>query len=225
MADIEILSAKVIERFAGKFLRAEVVRGELTMDLAAINLREICLALRDEADFDFKMLIDVCGVDFLHYGLSEWETQNATASGFERGVDKSAFANPDLTHPRFAIVYHFLSLTQNHRIRLRVLLEDYYPKVPSVVDLWPAANWFEREAFDLFGVMFTRHPDLRRILTDYGFVGHPFRKDFPLSGTGEVRYDAQLKRVVYEPVSIPPRILEPKVIRREITPENPGGEK
>jgi NADH-quinone oxidoreductase subunit C len=176
------------------------------------------------------MLVDVCGVDYLHYGRGEWETYEATATGFERGVDRSfieAPASVDVRNatfggevvptykPRFAVVHHLLSIGLNHRIRLRVPVEENDLIVPSVVDLWPAANWFEREAFDLFGILFSGHPDLRRILTDYGFIGHPFRKDFPLIGNVEARYDAVLKQVVYEPVSIVPRVLEPKVIRRD----------
>lgn len=215
MTDIDILYAKVNERFSSLLERAEVAFGELTIDVSSDHLRECCLALRDEPDFDFNMLMDVCGVDYLHYGLSEWETESATATGFERGVDRRAMNYPHLTSPRFATVYHLLSLNQNHRIRIRVMLDEHHLKVPSVMDIWPSANWFEREAFDLFGITFVGHPDLRRILTDYGFTGHPFRKDFPLSGHVEARYDAKLQRVVYEPVSIEPRILEPKVIRRD----------
>ncbi len=230
MADIDILYARVNERFSSLLQRAEMAFGELTIDVLPEHLRDVCFALRDESDFDFKMLIDVCGVDYLHYGLSEWETESATATGFERGVDRRAINHASfntskteprplgsgaLTHFRFASVYHLLSLNQNHRIRIRVFLDEHHLKVPSVMDIWPSANWFEREAFDLFGIQFVGHPDLRRILTDYGFSGHPFRKDFPLSGHVEVRYDAALQRVVYEPVRIEPRILEPKVIRRD----------
>lgn len=215
MADIDILHGKVVERFSGLIQSASVAMDELTIDVAAEHLLEVCQALRDENDFDFKMLIDVCGVDYLHYGLSEWETNSATATGFERGVDLHAINNTPLAGPRYAAVYHLLSLTQNHRIRIRVLVDEHNLKVPSVVDLWPAANWFEREAFDLFGITFVGHPDLRRILTDYGFNGHPFRKDFPITGHVEVRYDAHTNRVVYEPLNIEPRILEPKVIRRD----------
>ena len=215
MADIEILGEKIKERFAEEIQLATIACGELTIHILPEQLLEVCIALRDEVNFEFKMLIDVCGVDYLHYGLSEWETYSATATGFERGVDRHEMNNPILTRPRFAAVYHLLSLTQNHRIRIHVDLDRDNPKVASVMHIWPAANWFEREAFDLFGIMFTGHPDLRRILTDYGFSGHPFRKDFPLSGHVEPRYDAKLQRVIYEPVNIKPRILEPKVIRRD----------
>ena len=215
MNDINHLSARLTERFPQWISRAEIAIGELTVDVMPEHLHELCLTLRDDSECEFNMLVDVCGVDYLHYGLSEWETESATSTGFERGVDRHAMNHPRLTGPRFAAVYHLLSLTHNQRIRLRVMLDENALKVPSVVSIWPSANWFEREAFDLFGIQFEGHPDLRRILTDYGFKGHPFRKDFPLSGQVEVRYDAKLHRVVYEPVSIQPRILEPKVIRRD----------
>jgi NADH-quinone oxidoreductase subunit C len=174
-------------------------------------------------DFQFAVLVDVCGVDYLQYGLAEWETDSATATGFERGVQigalQSMVSSPARKvawggHPsRFAVVYHLLSVVHNHRLRIKVFLDAAHPVVPSVVGIWPSANWFEREAFDLFGIRFEHHPDLRRILTDYGFMGHPFRKDFPLIGQVEARYDAHAKQVVYDPVSIQPRVLEPKVIR------------
>jgi NADH-quinone oxidoreductase subunit C len=227
MADVETLSVKITEKLSQFVQHSQIAQGELTIDVAPKHLREVCLMLRDDAEFDFKMLIDVCGVDYLHYGIGEWETESATATGFERGVERiTACQTREAWHPgddkvhgdnkaRFASVYHLLSLTQNHRIRIRVFLSEREPKVPTVVDIWPSANWFEREAFDLFGIIYENHPDLRRILTDYGFIGHPFRKDFPLSGRVEVRYDATLGRVIYEPVSIQPRILEPKVIRRD----------
>ncbi len=212
---IEALSAKVHERFASTIRQSQIAIGQLTIEIAPENIQEVCLALRDDADFAFDLLIDVCGVDYLQYGLSEWETQSATATGFERGVEVNVFKEPrKLPTPRFAAVYHLLSIKHNHRIRIRAFLEDdARPTIFSVFNIWPAANWFEREAFDLFGIMFVGHPDLRRILTDYGFAGHPFRKDFPLIGKVEVRYDAKLKSVVYDPVSIQPRVLEPKVIR------------
>lgn len=215
MADVEILQAKIREKFSHFIERDVIACGELTVEVVPQHLHEMCQALRDQAEFDFKLLIDVCGVDYLHYGISEWETESATATGFERGVDKRALQTTQFTERRFAVVYHLLSLQHNHRIRLRAFLNEEQPHIASVVDLWPGANWFEREAFDLFGILFVGHPDLRRILTDYGFVGHPFRKDFPLIGNVEARYDATLKRVVYEPVSIQPRVLEPKVIRRD----------
>lgn len=211
MATVEQLHANVQARFADQIERILLACEEITLEVPAQHLREICLALRDEAEFDFKQLIDVCGVDYLHYGISEWETQSATSTGFERGLEEIAV--PEMIKRRFASVYHLLSLKNNHRIRLRVFIDADNLQVPTVTDIWPAANWFEREAFDLFGIIFVGHPDLRRILTDYGFVGHPFRKDFPLIGNVEARFDAKLGRVVYEAVSIQPRILEPKVIR------------
>lgn len=216
MTTIETLSAKLTQRFAEMILQTTLAHGEITLVIARENLSDVAMALRDEADFAFNMLVDICGVDYLHYGIDEWKTQSATASGFERGVDSVTIEHAKNKNlPRFAAVYHLLSLTHNHRLRLRVLLEEADLVVPSVMPIWPAADWFEREAFDLFGIMFQGHHDLRRILTDYGFVGHPFRKDFPLIGNVEVRYDAKLKRIVYEPVSIEPRILEPKVIRHD----------
>ncbi|MCD6039193.1 MAG: nqo5 [Gammaproteobacteria bacterium] len=212
MLSIEELAAQVTTRFNHLLEQAAVSLGELTIIVAPQHLRELCFALRDDPDFNFKLLIDICGVDYLQYGVSEWTTNSATATGFERGVECQDTVRKE---PRFASVYHLLSLTHNQRLRIRVPLNEARLEVPSVMAIWPAANWFEREAFDLFGIVYSEHPDLRRILTDYGFVGHPFRKDFPLSGNLEVRYDAKLQRVVYEPVSIEPRVLEPKVIRRD----------
>jgi NADH-quinone oxidoreductase subunit C len=216
MAEIDILSTKINERFSNLIQHAHVALNELTLQVSPGHLLEVCLALRDETDFRFNLLIDVCGVDYLHYGISEWETESTTATGFERGVEVNAFHTIEKNDRlRFASVYHLLSTEHNHRIRLKVLLDATHPVVPSIVSIWPSANWFEREAFDLFGIHYEGHPDLRRILTDYGFIGHPFRKDFPLIGNVEVRYDAKLKQVVYEPVSIQPRVLEPKVIRHD----------
>jgi len=227
MADIHTLQAKIYERFAHLVEFASIAFDELTLVVARDDLLDLAIALRDEPEFAFNVLIDVCGVDYLHYGVAEWETDSATNTGFERGVDSSLLEKTSrrVTHApaedsgvvpqRFAAVYHLLSLEHNHRIRLRVFADEIEPVVPSVMAIWPSANWFEREAFDLFGIVFKNHPDLRRILTDYGFVGHPFRKDFPLIGNVEVRYDAKLKRVVYEPVSIEARVLEPKVIRSD----------
>jgi NADH-quinone oxidoreductase subunit C len=198
-----------------------LVRDELTVSIAAEDLLESGLLLRDDPLLAFEMLIDLCGVDYLHYGLSEWATDTASAEGFSRAVtaptmvNEHAKADPnaDLREKRFYVVYHLLSLRHNQRLCLKVFAPGDPPTVPSVSTLWNVANWYEREAYDLFGIIFENHPDLRRLLTDYGFVGHPFRKDFPLSGTVEVRYSAKDRRVVYEPVSIKPRILVPKIIR------------
>lgn len=216
MSAVNTLHDQITNRFPGKIASATIALDELTIELAPEHLLEVCQVLRDDHAFDFKMLIDVCGVDYLHYGLDDWQTQSVSATGFGRGVSAKPLREDPAKPCRFAVVYHLLSLTQNHRLRIRVNIPNQAELiVDSVMPLWPAANWFEREAFDLFGILFRGHPDLRRILTDYGFSGHPFRKDFPLIGKVEARYDAKLKRVVYEPVSIQPRILEPKVIRHD----------
>jgi len=211
------LASKIDARFAEQMRRMPSSCGELTYELDKDNLIEIATALRNEADFGFEMLVDVCGVDYLDYGSDEWKTNDATDSGFSRGVEREAVVldEADEFDPRrFAVVYHLLSLHHNFRLRLRVFTGTSNPPViKSVVDIWNGANWFEREVFDLFGVLFEGHPDLRRILTDYGFIGHPFRKDFPLIGNVEVSYDAAEGRVVYKPVSIEPRTLVPRVIR------------
>ncbi len=211
----ETQAARIAERFGDKVARVASGCGELTFEVDKDALLEVATALRD--DFGYEQLIDVCGVDYLTYGKSEWKTREATDSGYSRGViredvilDEAESFDPK----RFAAVYHLLSVQHNRRVRLRVYAgADNPPVIPSVVDVWNAANWFEREAFDLYGILFEGHPDLRRILTDYGFIGHPFRKDFPLSGNVEVHYDAEKGRVAYQPVSIEPRTLVPKVIR------------
>jgi len=220
MSDInETLAARIDARFGAKLMRLESICGELTFRLDKDDLLEIATALRDEPEFDFNVLIDVCGVDYLTYGTDEWTTYSATGSGFSRGVERGPVIldEADTFDPeRFAVVYHLLSLKNNFRIRLRVYTgESNPPLVKSVVDIWNSANWYEREAFDLFGILFEGHPDLRRILTDYGFIGHPFRKDFPLIGNVEVAYDTSKGRVAYQPVSIEPRTLVPKVIRED----------
>jgi NADH-quinone oxidoreductase subunit C len=191
--------------------------GELTYEVAADELLAAAQALREGSALKFEMCMDVCGVDYLEHGHAEWMTQGATSSGFSRGVARSApRAGTVAAGRRFAVVYHLLSISLNQRLRLRVFCaDDTYPMVDSVTGIWASADWFEREAFDLFGILFRGHPDLRRLLTDYGFIGHPFRKDFPLSGNVEVRYDPEKGRVVYQPVSIDPRVLVPKVIRHD----------
>jgi NADH-quinone oxidoreductase subunit C len=215
MANIETLVAQVKERFADILQDVKIAVGELTIEVSPKHLREVCLALRDDTAFKFEMLIDICGVDYLDYGLSEWVTDKATGSGFERGVNTNNKQRViPWDKPRFAVVYHLLSLQHNHRVRIRTFADGEPPMIDSIIDIWKAADWYEREAFDLYGILFNGHPDLRRILTDYGFIGHPFRKDFPLSGNVEMRYDATEQRVVYMPVDIEPRVLEPKVIRK-----------
>ena len=172
-------------------------RDELTLTVPREMFKSVMRLLRNGKPFQFDTCIDVCGVDLSAYGQSEWSTGN---SGFSRGAQREPFT-PE-PHNRFASVYHLLSTVHNHRVRVKTLLDSDRPIVDSVVDLWAGANWFEREAFDLYGIMFDGHPDLRRILTDYGFVGHPFRKDFPLIGEVEMRYDPEKQRVVYEPVPV-----------------------
>ena len=197
--------------------------GELTYEVAADQLLAAAVVLRDAAGLKFEMCMDVCGVDYLEYGRAEWKTQDATASGFSRAVTRrhipdgaAAAESAALAGRRFAVVYHLLSISLNQRLRLRVFCAgDAEPMVDSVAGIWAGAHWFERETFDMFGILFRGHPDLRRLLTDYGFIGHPFRKDFPLSGNVEVRYDPEKGRVVYQPVTIEPRVLVPKVIRHD----------
>ena len=217
MTDIHLLCTRINERYTGLLTHCEIKQGELTIEVASKDIHEICLLLRDESGFEFDQLMDVSGVDYLHYGISEWETTEATVKGFERGVPHDAHAEVKSTwkKARFAVVYHLLSLPNNQRIRIKTYLDETDLTVTSVVDVWSSANWYEREVFDMFGITFKGHPDLRRILTDYGFVGHPFRKDFPISGHVEVRYDATKGCVLYEPVDIEPRILVPKVIRHD----------
>lgn len=184
----------------------------VTLEVAPEKLLFVCKKLRDDHHFQFDTLLDVCGVDYADYGISHWHTHDATHTGFSRGVDEVGERVIAWNKPRFASVYHLLSVSLNHRVRIKVYLEEE-PAVPSVIDIWQSANWFEREAYDLFGIVYEGHPDLRRILTDYDFKGHPFRKDFPLIGEVEMRYDATLQRCIYEPVSIEDRTLVPKVIR------------
>ena len=188
---------------------------DLTIEVPLESLMPLLYQLRDHESFQFNQLIDLCAVDYLHYGQSDWETHAATDRGFSRAVERNVCQQAPLDHPRFAVVYHLLSTVKNHRLRVKVYLDDANLMLPSAHEVWKVANWFEREAYDLFGVLFSGHPDLRRILTDYGFIGHPFRKDFPVSGHVEMRYDAVLQKVIYEPIDLEPRILEPKVIREQ----------
>ena len=210
------LASKVEDRFGDTLVRLPSLPHELAYELSPGDLLATCRALRDGEGFRFDQLIDICGLDHLGYGSAEWVTEDATDTGFSRGVHRDLpHAEPNYAR-RFAVVYHLLSVELNQRIRLKVFCgaEDP-PLVPSVNDIWAAANWFEREAFDMFGILFDGHPDMRRILTDYGFVGYPFRKDFPLSGHVEVRFDPEKGRVVYQPVTIERRILVPRVIRHD----------
>ncbi len=221
-------------RFADAVIEVAQPRGETGLVVAPAEWLATCLALRDE--FGFDTFTDLCGVDYLSYGNDEWDTDDVTSEGFSRGVEgqgpgrfkwgekpshqvaePGSVAVDELAGKRYAVVLHLLSLQHNQRVRVRCFAADNsQPMVTSITSVWPSANWFEREAFDLFGIIFEGHPDLRRILTDYGFVGHPFRKDFPLIGNVEVRYDADKLRVLYEPVSsVEPRVTVPRVIRND----------
>jgi NADH-quinone oxidoreductase subunit C len=199
------------QAFSDEILDCDLSLGEVTMQVAAEHIVSVCTRLRDE--FHFEQLIDLCGVDYAEYGGSTWETKPSSEFGFSRAVDGHGHCEPVEDGYRFAVVYHLQSITHNKRLRLKVRLDADSPMMDSVTTIWNSANWYEREAFDLFGILFKGHPDLRRILTDYGFIGHPFRKDFPLIGNVEMRYDEEKRRVVYEPVSIEPRTLVPRVIR------------
>ncbi len=215
-AAVDKLAEQVEARFKDALVRVPSTVNELTYELPAAKLLEVCRALRDEKAFRFEQLVDVCGVDYLGHGSDEWRTESATKSGFSRGVKRAQPQASQQPERRYAVVYHLLSVSRNERLRLRVYCPgDDSPIVVSVTGIWAGAAWFEREAFDLYGILFDGNPDLRRILTDYGFIGHPFRKDFPLSGNVEVRYDPEKKRVVYQPVSIEPRVLVPRVIRHD----------
>ena len=183
------LGERIRNRFGDRITSVNVALGELTVVIEKDCVLPVTEVLRDDSEFAFEEVIDVCGVDYSEFGNGSWEG------------------------PRYSVVYHLLSVSNNHRMRLKVYLDGEPPIIDSVVSVWASANWFEREAFDLFGIVFEGHPDLRRILTDYGFVGHPFRKDFPLIGQVEMRYDPEQKRVVYQPVSIDPRINQPRTIR------------
>jgi NADH-quinone oxidoreductase subunit C len=213
----ETLAARMDERFGEQVTRIASNCGELTYEVGKDDLIAVATALRNDGEFGFEMLMDVCGVDYLSYGSDEWATSSATGTGFSRGVEREPVIldeADEFDEKRFAVVYHLLSLHHNIRLRLRVYTGTGNPPViKSVVDIWNGANWFEREAFDMYGILFEGHPDLRRILTDYGFIGHPFRKDFPLVGNVEVSYDPEKGRVAYQPVSIEPRTLVPRVIR------------
>jgi len=211
--------------FGDKIAAVHEWRGETGIDVAPANWLAVAQALRDDDEFHFEQLIDVSGVDYLSYGQTEWDTTDVSATGFSRGVEGASAGRfnwadrprAGVGHKRFAAVVQLLSVRHNQRLRLRGYCDDdALPVIASLTNLWPVANWFEREAFDLYGIVFEGHPDLRRILTDYGFVGHPFRKDFPLIGNVEVRYDEKLGRVIYEPVtSVEPRVLVPRTIRHD----------
>jgi NADH-quinone oxidoreductase subunit C len=186
----EALLARLQDTLGEKIAAGRVALGEVTIEVGPEDWLDVARRLRDEPALAFDMLIDLCGVDYSAYKDGAWAGR------------------------RFAVVLHLTSVQRNHRLRVRTFCaDDDMPMLPSLVDVWPAANWFEREAFDLYGIVFDGHPDLRRLLTDYGFIGHPFRKDFPLSGQVEMRYDPELGRVIYQPVSIEPREVTPRIVR------------
>jgi len=229
---VQMLEAKLGQKLA----RLDETRGETTIEVLPENWLAVAALLRDDAELRFEQLMDLCGVDYLSWGDAEWDTTDVSWTGFSRGVEGEGpgrfdwanrpRANVDIPH-RFAVVVHLLSVTHNRRLRVRThCADDELPGVSSLVGIWPSADWFEREAFDLYGIVFEGHPDLRRILTDYGFVGHPFRKDFPLIGNVEVRYDPEKQRVVYEPVtSVEPRVLVPRTIRDDSRYEQASAER
>lgn len=224
---LQTLLEKLQTRFGEALRECKLDRNEITIEIPSDQAIACFTALRDESEFAFEQVMDICGVDYSAYGDVEWATDESSSSGFSRGVEAKAPGRSLMAiqqvagkafagKGRFAVVYQLLSVSLNHRVRVRIFaVDDELPVVPSVVGLWTAANWFEREVFDLFGIVFEGHPDLRRILTDYGFIGYPFRKDFPLIGNVEMRYDPERRRVVYEPVSIEPRVLVPRVIRKD----------
>ncbi len=194
---LETLSLCLQKVLTNKLVSTNEQLGELTIEVAPTELLWVMETLRDNSELGFEILIDLCGVDYLSYGVE-------------------SITESDRQEKRFAAVYHLLSIKHNYRLRVRTFAtNNEFPVLDSVIGIWPVANWYEREAFDLYGIVFTGHPDLRRILTDYGFIGNPFRKDFPLTGNVEMRYDPDQKRVIYQPVSIEPREITPRVIREE----------
>ena len=204
--ELNMLGDSLKEAFSDKIIGLENKLGEWTLVIDASDMLGVFTRLRDDSGFRFDQLIDVCGIDYSAYGSDVSEGGSYLPSDTGPGRFKA----------RFAAVYHLLSVEKNIRLRVRVFAQDdAMPTLTSVIEVWPAANWFEREAFDLYGIIFLGHPDLRRLLTDYGFVGNPFRKDFPLSGHVEMRYDAEQHRVIYQPVTIEPREITPRIIREE----------
>ena len=192
MNPLEVLQEAQTAQLGSRLKKLERAYGELTVTVASADYVDVALTLRDHPDLRFEQLMDLCGVDYSSYRDARWEG------------------------PRYCVVSHLLSISKNWRVRLKVFCpDDDVPQIASLTDIWSAANWFEREAFDLFGIIFEGHLDLRRLLTDYGFIGHPFRKDFPVSGNVEMRYDPEQKRVIYQPITIEPREIVPRVIRED----------
>lgn len=191
-AKLETLSQNLQKHFGDKLKSLKLALGEITIEVGAADYIGVMTALRDEADLQFEELVDLCGVDYSTYGEGAWQGR------------------------RFAAVVHLLSISKNWRLRIRVFADDdEFPAIDSITSIWKSVNWFEREAFDLYGIAFVGHDDLRRILTDYGFIGHPFRKDFPISGYVEMRYDPDQARVIYQPVTIEPRENTPRILRED----------
>ena len=217
------LSKKLADALSDKDIKLEESDHGVTCTVPLDSWIEVAKTLRDHKDFQFEQCVDVCGVDYFTYGEAEWQTDGVSSTGFSRGINAKgpgrfswSERRQESMPNRFAVVAQLLSIKHNHRLTIKCFAADEgMLMVPSLIDVWPGVNWFEREAFDLFGIIFKGHPDLRRILTDYGFIGHPFRKDFPLTGNVEVIYDEEKGRVVYQPVSIEPRVLVPKTIRRD----------
>ncbi len=219
MSRVEATAEALASRVGERAVPIAALAGEIAVEVAPSDLVAVCKELRDGPGLAFEQLIDLSGIDYLDHGRAEWTTREATASGFSRGVERGPRDDAPAAEGRFAVSYQLLSVSRNTRLRVRcVCPAGEPPMIDSVAEVWASADWYEREAFDLYGILFRGHPDLRRILTDYGFIGHPFRKDFPLSGRVEVRYDPSRRRVVYEPVSIEPRVTVPKVIRKERAP-------
>ncbi|MED5430528.1 MAG: NADH-quinone oxidoreductase subunit C [Pseudomonadota bacterium] len=212
-----------IKKYLSSISEIKLDSDVITLIINQDSLLTTMKILKENEELNFQQLTDLCAVDYSQFKNTEWKTTNATSTGYSRGVKSDTHGRikfgdniqKDDINDRFCIIYHLLSLTNNSRIRVKVFIKEEPPIIPSVTSVWDAANWYEREAFDLFGILFEGHPDLRRILTDYGFIGYPFRKDFPLIGNTQVRYDPELKRVIYEPVDIEPRVLVPKVIRKD----------
>ena len=204
--DLKTLQDTLARLLGGKVVSLESRLGELTLTIGAADLLDVMSSLRDAEELRFEQLSDLCGMDYSTFG------SDLSEAGAYQKSEETPVAFP----LRFAAIYHLLSVEHNARLRVRVFAEDDgFPVLNSVIDIWPNANWYEREAFDMYGIIYTGHPDLRRILTDYGFTGNPFRKDFPLSGHVEMRYDEVQRRVVYQPVSIDPREVTPRIVREE----------
>lgn len=225
MIDVsDSLSDQLADCFGERISISEPGSDMVTIQVPVDDWLDVAQTLRDDARFAFAQLTDLCGVDYLGFGQVEWDTTGAMHDGYSRGVETLGAGRFDWNNrpesseieQRFSVVVHLLSTSNNTRLRMTTFAADEgFPVVPSLIEIWNSVNWYERETFDLFGIIFEGHPDLRRILTDYGFTGHPFRKDFPLIGNVTVRYDEEKGRVVYEPVEIEPRVLVPRVIRND----------